>query len=117
MKPLNNNLIAIKNFSVPESKKNVRQFFGKINYYNKYIPQSAKLLEPLHNLLRKNTDFIWATECQESFDRLKILLTSEPVLTVFNATLKTIFYTDASCLGIGAIPKQEQENGEEKTIT
>jgi transposase InsO family protein len=116
VKPINDNLVSINKFPIPQSKKNVRQFLGKINYYHKYIPEASKLLEPLHNLLRKNIDFIWAKECQESFDRIKQYLTSEPILTIFDPALQTVIYTDASTQGLGAILKQIQENGEEKTV-
>ena len=65
--PLQDNLVAINSFPVPSSRKNVRQFLGKINFYRKFIPNSASLLEPLHSLLRKNSPFLWSSVCQDSF--------------------------------------------------
>ena len=116
IRPQKDNLTAIKNFPTPKTQKNVRQFLGKINFYNKYVKDSAIILDPLHNLLRKNQKFIWTNECEESFDKIKLLLCSEPVLGIFDPKLKIKIYTDASIKGIGAILKQPQENGEEKPI-
>lgn len=112
--PLKDNLIAIKNFPVPRTQKNVRQFLGKINFYGKYIPNISIILDPLHNLLRKGQKFIWSGKCQESFDTIKNLLCLKPILAIFDPDLPIHIYTDASIQGIGAILKQPQHNGEEK---
>jgi len=53
IKPMKDNLIAIKKFPRPRNQKNVRQFLGKINFHLKFIPNASSRLEPLHNLLRK----------------------------------------------------------------
>lgn len=116
VRPLKDNLISIKNFPIPKTQKNVRQFLGKINFYNKYIPNIAITLEPMHRLLRKNQKFIWSTECQRAFDKMKEILCSQPVLTIFDPELAINIYTDASILGIGAVLKQPQMNGEEKPV-
>lgn len=46
VQPLDDNLSAINDFPTPKTRRNVRQFLGKINFYRKFIPQSATLLEP-----------------------------------------------------------------------
>jgi hypothetical protein len=116
VRPMRDNLIAIKNFPVPKSRKNIRQFLGKVNFYHKYIPQASKLLEPFHRLLRKDSVFDWSDECQRTFDRLKAYLTSEPALSIFDPKLPIIIYTDASLEGLGAVLKQKQPNGEIKPV-
>lgn len=116
VKPLNDNFIAIQKFPMTTTKKNVRQFLGKINFYHWYVPNIAMKLDPLHNLLRKDQEFKWTEECQKSFDEMKRILCSQPVLTIFDPKLPIRIYTDASLLGLGAILKQIQENGEEKPV-
>ena len=111
-----NNLIAIQNFPIPKTRKNIRQFLGKVNFYHKYIPNSSSLLEPLHQLLRKNTEFHWTEQCQKSFEEVKHYLCSQPILAIFDPKLKTIIETDASGDGIGAVLKQQQETGEIKPV-
>lgn len=116
VEPLQDNLAAINDFPTPKSRKNIRQFLGKINFYRKFIPQSATLLEPFHNLLRKDVPFHWSSDCQESFSKVKHLLTSSPILTIFDRTKPIFIYTDASGVGIGAVLKQKQADGLEKPV-
>ena len=116
VKPVKDNLISIRNFPTPKTQKNVRQFLGKINFYNEYIPGSAIILDPLHNLLRKNQPFIWSDECHKAFEKIKNLLCSQPVLEIFDKDLPINIYTDASIQGVGAILKQTQLDGKEKPV-
>lgn len=110
--PHQDNLISIKQFPEPRNKKNVRQFLGKVNFYNKYIPNSTELLAPLHNLLRENVKFEWTNECQGTFEKVKDYLSSSPILAIFDPKKKTYVITDASIKGVAAILKQVQNNGE-----
>lgn len=112
--PIKDNLISIKNFPIPENKKNVRQFLGKINFYNEYVPKISLILDPLHNLLRKNQEFIWSEECQKTFEYMKNFLCTQPVLAIFDPNLPIHIYTDASLKGIGAVLKQPQLNDDRK---
>lgn len=114
--PLNDNLISIKNFPTPKTKQNIRQFLGKINFYHKYIPNRTTILDPIYKLLRKNQEFIWSEECKKSFDKVKKLLCSKPILEIFDHKRPIKIYTDASLQGIGAVLKQTQDNGEEKPV-
>lgn len=116
VKPLFDNLAAIDAFPRPSSRRNIRQFLGKINFYRKFIPNSVSLLEPFHQLLRKNVPFKWSTECQASFDKVRRLLSSEPILAIFDRAKPIIIYSDASGLGIGAVLKQIQTDGTERPV-
>lgn len=111
VRPIKDNLVAVRDFPGPKNKKNIRQFLGKVNFYHKYIPQASKILEPFHRLLR-----IWSEECQSTFEKLKSYLMSTPVLAIFDPKLSITLYTDASLEGMRAILKQTQPNGEEKPV-
>lgn len=116
IRPIKDNLVSINNFPVPKTQKNIRQLLGKINFYHEYIPNSAIILDPLHNLLRKNQRFVWSIECQKAFENIKKLLCSQPVLEIFDKDLPIKIYTDASLEGVGDILKQTQLNGKEKPV-
>ncbi|KPJ14174.1 Retrotransposable element Tf2 155 kDa protein type 1 [Papilio machaon] len=116
VRPVTNNLVAIQDFPTPKNQKNVRQFLGKVNFYREYIPNSAIILEPLHNLLRKNQKFTWSADCQKSFEYIKKILCSQPILEIFDQNLPIIIHTDASLEGIGAVLKQTQPNGKNKPV-
>lgn len=106
----------MKNFPVPETRKNIRQFLGKVNFHHKFVPHSAIILNPLHNLLRKDVKLIWTTECQESFKKVKELLCSKPDLKIFDPEHSIKNFTDASIKGVGAVLKQEDKNGVNKPV-
>jgi len=114
VKPLRDNLIAIKEFPVPKTQKSVREFLGKANFYHEYIPKRMIVLDPLYKLLRKDQKFIWTEECQRSFEKVKDILCSQPALEIYDLPIN--IYTDASLQGIGAIFKQVQQDGKEKTV-
>ena len=105
------NLKAMRNFARPTNKKNVRQLLGKINFYYKYIDNASENLEPLHNLLRKTTNFKWTDECETAFKKIKNLLCSEPILSIYDQDKPVFIYTDASGVGLGAVLKQTQADG------
>jgi len=67
-------------------------------------------------LLRKNVPFKWSPECQESFDKVRHLLSSEPILAIFDRAKPIVIYSDASGLGIGAVLKQVQADGTERPV-
>lgn len=114
--PLEDNLIAINSFPAPSSCKNIRQFQGKVNFYRKFIPNSASLLETLHCVLRKKFSFLWSPAYQDSFNKVKSFLTSAPVLKIFDRTRPISIYTDASGIGTGAVLKQRQDDWSEKPV-
>ena len=58
-------------------------------------------------LLQKETKFIWTSDCEAAFQRLKILLTTTPVLTQPDITKSFDVYCDASGTGLGCVLMQE----------
>ena len=64
-------LRAIVDAPAPRNVNELCSFLGFLNYYSKFIPQSATILHPLNPLLCKNTKWEWSKECQESFDSAK----------------------------------------------
>jgi len=58
-------------------------FLGMAGYYRKFCPNFSEISEPLTSLLRV-VDFVWSNQCQASFDKLKAILISAPVLSAPN---------------------------------
>ena len=67
--------------------------------------------EPLTNLLSKRTKFIWTNDCQKTFDILKAILKSEPVLLAPNFAKEFKLAFDASDTDTGIALMQENSNG------
>ena len=58
------------------------------------------------NLMKKDAKFIWTDDCERSFQTLKDLLTSAPVLTIPEGTDGFEVYCDASGHGLGCVLMQ-----------
>jgi hypothetical protein len=98
----------------PENIKQLRSFLGLCNFNRKIIKNYTPHCAPLYKLLSK--ELSWTEEATEIFERLKLLLTSPPMLHY--PDFKKIFKvsTDASDKVIGAVLSQDNEEGEEKVI-
>ncbi|GJP80631.1 hypothetical protein CLOP_g10832 [Closterium sp. NIES-67] len=102
---------AVRTWKTPENVKELQQFLGFANYYNRFVPQYAKLAAPLTNLLKKNTPYKWETKHQEAVEQLKQALTSAPVLTLPDPERDYVIEADASDQAVGAVLMQDQGNG------
>ncbi|CAC5390809.1 Retrovirus-related Pol polyprotein from transposon 297,Retrovirus-related Pol polyprotein from transposon 17.6,Retrovirus-related Pol polyprotein from transposon 412 [Mytilus coruscus] len=105
---------AVKTFPVPQNITDVRAFLGLANYYRKFVKGFSKIASPLHRLLVKGAKFIWDNDCQKSFDEIKTLLISAPILAFPDFSKDFILYTDASQIAIGYILGQKDRKGREQ---
>ena len=64
-------IVAVKEFPVPKTQKSVKQFFGLAGYYRRFIEEFSKIANPLNQLLKKDTPFIWTDKQRIAFDILK----------------------------------------------
>ena len=106
---------AIQEWPQPETVRDVRSFIGLCSYYRKFVKDFATIATPLHRLMEKEVCFEWDDESQEAFEKLKLALTSPPILAMPNECDVFVLDTDASDKCIGAVLSQRQE-GEEKVI-
>ena len=67
-------------------------------------------------MLRKDASFHWSTECEDSFKRIKEVLTSTEVLAHFDPKVLLGLACDASTIGIGAVLYHRYEDGMERPI-
>ncbi|UYV73718.1 hypothetical protein LAZ67_11000494 [Cordylochernes scorpioides] len=114
--PSTNNIETIRKLNSPRNKKDLQRVLGSINIYSKFIPNYAKLRLPLNNLLKKDVKWKWDEECETAFSKLKNMITSKPILAIYNPKYPIHLYTDASQEQIGSILKQEQPDGLLKPI-
>ncbi|CAI7896380.1 unnamed protein product [Closterium sp. NIES-54] len=84
---------------------------GFANYYNWFVPQYAKIVTPLTNLLKKNTSFKWEDVHQQAMEQLKTALTSALVLILPDPEKDYVIEADASDHAVGAVLMQDQGKG------
>ncbi|GJP55920.1 hypothetical protein CLOM_g14935 [Closterium sp. NIES-68] len=103
---------VVRTWKTPENVKELQQFLGFANYYNRFVLQYAKITAPLTNLLKKNTPYKWGPQHQEAVEQLKQALTSAPVLILPDpAERDYVIEADASDQAVGAVLMQDQGNG------
>ena len=76
------------------------------------MPNFASVARPLHKLTEANIEFAWTSEYHTSFDTLKKLLSTAPVLSYPDFTVEFILDTDACSHGIGTVLSQLKDEVE-----
>ena len=109
-------VLAVQRYPVPTDVKALRSFLGLAAYYRRFVPNFSRVAGPLHSLTKKDVPFDWSEECQRSFEELKVLLTTTPILCFPNFQRPFILDTDASGCGLGAVLAQEQDDGQVRPI-
>ena len=94
-------LKGIADWPAPMTIKQVRSFLGFGNYYWRFIHGYGDLTNPLNNLLRKEENFNWNKEQQETFDKLKRNFQEAPVLQMPDPRKPFVVQTDASKFASG----------------
>lgn len=56
IRPLEEKVQAIRTFPQPTTQRKLREFLGLVNYYHRFIPHCAELLNPLNCLLSPSKD-------------------------------------------------------------
>ncbi|CAI5485166.1 unnamed protein product [Closterium sp. Yama58-4] len=102
---------AVKKWKVPENVKELQQFLGFANYYNRFVPQYAKIAAPLTDLLKKDTPFKWDTPHQQAMEQLQTALTTAPVLILPDPDKDYVVEADASDQAVGAVLMQDHGRG------
>jgi len=118
LKPLIRNTIAITNFERPKTAKQVRSFLGLCSYYRRLVKNFSHIANPLFQLTKhdNNKHITWNAEHDEAFNKLKTILTSEPVIAHFSDDKDTYLTVDASLIGLGAVLEQPDHTNKLKPI-
>lgn len=101
---------AIQNYKEPKSVSQVRSFLGLASWFRKFIDNYSDIAAPLINLTEKNVEFQWNSEQKLSFESLKNVLATAPVLAYPNYDLPFSIETKSSDIGVCAILSQIHDN-------
>ena len=83
------------------------RFLGMAGYYRRFCKNFSVIVKPLTDLLHKDTKFNWVEKCQVAFEKVKAMLTNEPILCAPNFQRPVKLAVDASDIGAGAVLLQE----------
>ena len=107
---------AIQKMKSPTTVTELRRFMGMINQLNKFSPRIAEISQPLRELLKSNSIWVWTPNHEEALGKLKEEIASPRVLAHYNLNAETKISADASAHGLGAVLLQCQENREWKPV-
>ncbi|KAG5870461.1 hypothetical protein JTB14_032743 [Gonioctena quinquepunctata] len=102
IEPDPNKLRAILERKPPTDVKQVMSFIKTCSWFRHFIENFANVSRPSTSLLKKNAKWVWGTDQQNSFDRLKELLTSTPILRQADVRIPYVLRTDSSSYALGA---------------
>jgi hypothetical protein len=98
---------SIMEWPIPKDVADICSFMGITRYYRGFIEGFSKIAYPITSLQKKRTKFNWSEKCQDSFNKLKGLLTTAPILKVENPNKDFTICVDASKEGLGGVLTQE----------
>jgi hypothetical protein len=72
----------------------------------KFIKGYAHITTPMEKLLKKDCQFHWIEECQQSFDTLKNKIVTMPILVFLDWSREFHVHVDASSIALGVVLAQ-----------
>jgi len=104
---------GVRKWPIPENRTDVQAFIGFVNFYPCFIQDFSTIARPLFNLIRSDQTWNWGTKEQEAFERLKMAVTTAPILASPQDSEPFCIEANSSDFASGAVLSQ-QLPGEEK---
>ena len=106
--PLPAKVQTILDFPKPSSRRQLRTFLGLINFYHRFIPRCARMVDTLNTLLAKNMKehLSWDDSQTHAFAAIKEALANATLLAHPKPNALTNIMTDASDSAVGAVLQQ-----------
>ena len=107
---------AILDMPAPRTEKDIRGFFGRLQYISRFIARLTDICEPIFRLLRKNQPTVWNDDGQCAFEKIKECLLSPPVLVPPTPGRPLLLYLSVSDIALGCMLAQLDDSGKERAI-
>ncbi|XP_071916300.1 uncharacterized protein [Coffea arabica] len=86
----------INSLPCPANVKEIHSFLGHAGFYRRFIKDFSRIAQPLSQLLQKEVTFDFGEACKLSFDTLKNMLTTAPIIQPPDWSLSFELMCDAS---------------------
>jgi len=98
---------GVREWPVPENRTDVQAFIGFVNFYRRFIQDFSTIARPLFDLTRSDQAWNWDTKEQEAFERLKMAVTTAPILASPQDLEPFRIEADSSDFASGAVLSQQ----------
>eukprot|EP00873_Tetraselmis_striata_P029694 jgi/Tetstr1/449958/TSEL_037012.t1 len=117
VEPMVDKVEAINSLPAPKNVSDVRHFLGMATYYCRFLESFSLVKAPSTALTKKDAPWKWGAAEQQSFDAIKAMLVSAPVLRHPDWRRSFVLHTDWSRAGVGACLSQVDDNGVEYAVS
>ena len=107
---------AIQKMQKPKDVPELRRFLGMVNFLGRYVQDLPKYTAPLNELLRKENVWPWGQSQMKTFDDVKRIISTMPVLMFYDVDKYTVVCADASGFGLGAVLMQQDETDQWRPV-
>ncbi|GJP42725.1 hypothetical protein CLOM_g2262 [Closterium sp. NIES-68] len=104
-------IATIKDWKPPANLRELQSFLGFVNYVRRFIPNMGGVTSPLTDLLKKGQFYEWGGKQQAAFEKLKLILTTPPVLRIAYPHGPFELIIEASDLAVGVVRLQDFVEG------
>jgi hypothetical protein len=102
---------AVRQWPAPGDVSGVRSFLGLAGYYRRFLESYSQIALPLTELTKDDVAWAWDEPQKAAFEKLKVMLSSAPVLQLANPALPYVIHCDASGYAVGACLMQDHGEG------
>ena len=85
----------------PTDVAGVQRIMGTVGYLAKVLPRLSEVSQPLRQLTKKGTEFLWVEIHDRAFNRGKEMVTAPPLLKYYEREKDLVIQFDASEGGLG----------------
>ena len=103
VKPDPEKVKAVKEMPPPTDKKGVERILDTIIYLAKFIPNMSTITQPIREILKSDVTFHWEDPRKNAFDKIRKILSEQPVLMYYDVSQPVTISCDASQSGLGAV--------------
>ena len=105
--PLPEKVDAIRSFPRPTTVKQLQEYLGMVNFYHRFVPSAAALMQPLYKAIdMKHKLLVWTSELDAAFRQSKEALAKATMLVHPGHEAPTSLTVDASDVAVGAVLEQ-----------
>lgn len=98
---------ALREMETPKTMAELESLIGLVRFSGRFVPNLSHYLEPLTRLMRGKKEFLWNSEQDEAFLRIKSMLTENSALANYDPKKPVTLECDASQKGLGGVLIQD----------